>query len=141
MAGKTIDCRFFLLGSCRNGDACPFRHSEGVQASQEACAEFAQTGQCSDSACGKRHGEAPRRATKPPSEVPCRNEENGGTCTRPNCIFKHAKAKATSSGGGLNAGAKVFVPRAKAAAGMEWTAESTAKPAAKPAQQQTFGNM
>ncbi|KAJ2711009.1 hypothetical protein H4R19_003461 [Coemansia spiralis] len=141
MATKSVDCRFFLLGSCRNGDACPFRHSGEARDMQETCTEFAQTGQCSTSGCSKRHGEAPRRATKPPSEVPCRNEENGGECARPGCIFKHARASATGPTAGLNAGAKVFVPKARQAANMEWTAESTAAPATQPARPQPFGNM
>ncbi|KAJ2762657.1 hypothetical protein IWQ57_005747, partial [Coemansia nantahalensis] len=141
MATASVDCRFYLLGSCRNGDACPFRHSEEARGAQEECAEFAQTGKCSAPGCSKRHGEAPRRATKPPSEVPCRNEENGGECTRPDCIFKHTRASAKKPGGGLNAGAKAFVPKTRAAAGMEWTAEPTAAPAATPVRPRTFGNM
>ncbi|KAJ2719591.1 hypothetical protein GGI07_005118 [Coemansia sp. Benny D115] len=98
-----------------------------------------QTGQCPEDDCGKRHSTEPTaRTTKPPSEVPCRNEENGGQCTRPGCIFKHANsnppAKAPNPSG-LNPGAKVFVPKVRArptlarppgqAAGgfsnMEWT--------------------
>ncbi|KAJ1854980.1 hypothetical protein GGH12_001122 [Coemansia sp. RSA 1822] len=118
MAKSAIDCHFFLTGSCRNGDSCPFRHSEGARTTQQECEEFSALGQCSSHDCGKRHAETKR--TKPPSEVQCRNEENG-TCTRVGCIFKHTGQRAQ-----LNARAKAFVPRgARGASNMEWTPESS----------------
>ncbi|KAI7830893.1 hypothetical protein BX661DRAFT_124489, partial [Kickxella alabastrina] len=85
------DCHFFMTGTCRNGDQCPFRHSEGARATQEICAAFKQTGKCSQPDCGKRHITEPSaRPAKTPSEVPCRYEEAGGKCTRTDCIYKHA---------------------------------------------------
>ncbi|KAJ2652775.1 hypothetical protein IWW40_000888 [Coemansia sp. RSA 1250] len=155
MAKSTVDCHFFLTGTCRNGDNCPFRHSEGARNTQEICDEFAQYGGCSQEDCGKRHAEM-KKAVLPPSEVPCRNEENGGTCTRPNCIFKHSKPQTA-----LNAGAKAFVPGARrppahsllnpGSKNMEWTVDSTATlpntfgnkewtPSSTNNQPKTFGN-
>ncbi|KAJ2503228.1 hypothetical protein GGH96_000480 [Coemansia sp. RSA 1972] len=118
MAKGAIDCHFFLTGACRNGDSCPFRHSEGARTTQEECEEFSALGQCSSHDCGKRHAET-KRATKPPSEVQCRNEENG-TCTRVGCIFKHTGPRMQ-----LNSRAKAFVPRGAQGSRMEWTPEST----------------
>ncbi|KAJ2410505.1 hypothetical protein J3F80_000536 [Coemansia sp. RSA 2526] len=117
MAKSAIDCHFYLTGSCRNGDSCPFRHSEGARTTQEECEEFSALGQCSSHDCGKRHSETKR--TKPPSEVQCRNEESG-TCTRVGCIFKHTGQRAQ-----LNARAKAFVPRGAQGSRMEWTPESS----------------
>ncbi|KAJ2536136.1 hypothetical protein IWW43_001096 [Coemansia sp. RSA 1935] len=117
MAKSAIDCHFFLTGSCRNGDSCPFRHSEGARTTQEECEEFSALGQCLSHDCGKRHSETKR--TKPPSEVQCRNEESG-TCTRVGCIFKHTGQRAQ-----LNARAKAFVPRGAQGSRMEWTPESS----------------
>ncbi|KAJ2056130.1 hypothetical protein GGI17_006342 [Coemansia sp. S146] len=118
-----VDCHFFLTSSCRNGDQCPFRHSEAAKGTEEICSDYAQTGQCPASDCGKRHTEVSSRSTKPPSEVACRNEENGGTCTRSGCIFKHVRA---TQPGGLNVAAKAFVPQGRPTRPMrpvtkEWT--------------------
>ncbi|KAJ1655192.1 hypothetical protein GGF44_004145, partial [Coemansia sp. RSA 1694] len=130
MSSSKVDCHFFLTGSCRNGDQCPFRHSEGARSTEEVCSDYAQTGQCAAADCGKRHTETSNRMTKPPSEVACRNEENGGTCTRAGCKFMHSRP--TQPSGGLNISAKVFVPRpARPArperpAAMEWTPASKA---------------
>ncbi|PIA17315.1 hypothetical protein COEREDRAFT_86310 [Coemansia reversa NRRL 1564] len=144
---NSVDCHFYLTGACRNGEKCPFRHSESALHTEEVCADFAQTGQCSAVDCGKRHLEAPKRMTKPPNEVPCRNEEGEGICTRADCIFKHTKTRGegtkTST---LNTRAKVFVPRrlpAKprqqqiAPTNMEWTPEGAAMPTAS----RPFANM
>ncbi|KAJ2742122.1 hypothetical protein GGI20_004712 [Coemansia sp. BCRC 34301] len=130
MSSSKVDCHFFLTSSCRNGDQCPFRHSEGARNTEETCSDYAQTGKCAAADCGKRHTEVAARTTKPPSEVMCRNEENGGTCTRAGCKFKHLRSILPS--GGLNAGAKVFVPRPtrptrpERPAAMEWTPGSKA---------------
>ncbi|KAJ2887211.1 hypothetical protein H4R27_000007 [Coemansia aciculifera] len=123
-----VDCHFFLTSSCRNGDQCPFRHSEAAKGTEEVCSDYAQTGQCPASDCGKRHTEVSSRSTKPPSEVACRNEENGGTCTRSGCIFKHVRA---TQPGGLNVAAKAFVPQGRPGrpvrpATKEWTAAGKA---------------
>ncbi|KAJ2683493.1 hypothetical protein IWW39_005475 [Coemansia spiralis] len=110
MSSSKVDCHFFLTSSCRNGDQCPFRHSERAKGTEEVCLDYAQSGQCPVSDCGKRHTEVSNRSTKPPSEVPCRNEENGAACTRPGCIFKHERPTKPS---GLNAAAKAFVPQGR----------------------------
>ncbi|KAJ2156235.1 hypothetical protein GGF46_005328 [Coemansia sp. RSA 552] len=147
-SGSSVDCHFFLTGSCRNGDKCGFRHSEGARNTQETCVEFAHTAQCSQADCGKRHTEAPQRAKRPPGEVPCRNEEGGGVCTRSGCIFKHANPQSVAASGGskgggpamgggrgLNAGAQAFVPRLRPprhpqlAGNMEWTPASATQSA------------
>ncbi|KAJ2892557.1 hypothetical protein GGI21_005580, partial [Coemansia aciculifera] len=147
MSSSKVDCHFFLTSSCRNGDKCPFRHSEGARSTEAVCPDYARTGQCAAADCGKRHTEAAsNRTVKPPSEVACRNEEGGGTCTRAGCIFKHARPTQPSAGGGaLNVGAKVFVPRpaskvamrplARPHANMEWTptTASSNKPPPMPA--------
>ncbi|KAJ2658501.1 hypothetical protein IWW48_003990 [Coemansia sp. RSA 1200] len=92
MPQSKVDCYFFMTGTCRNGESCGFRHSARARESQDVCQSFAQTGDCPEEDCGKRHAEkSAARTTKPPNEVPCRNEENGGTCTRADCIFKHSK--------------------------------------------------
>ncbi|KAJ1773953.1 hypothetical protein LPJ74_000052 [Coemansia sp. RSA 1843] len=92
MSQSKVDCHFFMTGTCRNGDSCSFRHSAGARDTHEICPLFAETGECPQDDCGKRHTEkSAGRATKPPSEVPCRNEENGGACTRADCIFKHSR--------------------------------------------------
>ncbi|KAJ2550695.1 hypothetical protein EV175_003972 [Coemansia sp. RSA 1933] len=81
-----------MTSTCRNGASCPFRHSSGARDTQEVCPSFAQSGECPQDDCGKRHTEkSAGRTTKPPSEVPCRNEASGGTCTRADCIFKHER--------------------------------------------------
>ncbi|KAI9501553.1 hypothetical protein BX070DRAFT_228041 [Coemansia spiralis] len=141
MAPAKVDCHFFMTSSCRNGDACPFRHSAGARESQQVCPAFVQSGECPEEDCGMKHVDkvAARTTTKPPGEVPCRNEENGGVCTRPNCIFKHTKPRGgtqntaqilaeqppvrpafrpswnavSAANNALNAGAKVFMPKAK----------------------------
>mmetsp|Transcript_7799 Transcript_7799/g.14744 ORF Transcript_7799/g.14744 Transcript_7799/m.14744 type:complete len:611 (-) Transcript_7799:136-1968(-) len=41
---NATDCHFFLLGACRNGDACEFRHVDGARAAPP-CGFWAQ-GQC-----------------------------------------------------------------------------------------------
>ncbi|KAJ1940099.1 hypothetical protein GGF37_004122 [Kickxella alabastrina] len=155
-----------MTGTCRNGDQCPFRHSEGARATQEICAAFKQTGKCSQPDCGKRHITEPSaRPAKTPSEVPCRYEEAGGKCTRTDCIYKHAAklpvagaqlTKGARGGFTMNAGARSFVPRAKtvvvtAAAAdtqressdMEWTPADTPPAQAQfrpQTQQPKFGN-
>ncbi|KAJ2849867.1 hypothetical protein GGI22_005464, partial [Coemansia erecta] len=140
MSQSKVDCHFFLSSTCRNGTSCAFRHSAGARDTEEACPSFAQTGECPQDDCGKRHTEkSAGRAAKPPSAVPCRNEENGGTCARADCIFKHSRPHGGGSGGGaqqqgdggsavnrptrkmapalgnnsLSARAKVFVPQTK----------------------------
>ncbi|KAJ1734926.1 hypothetical protein LPJ72_002119 [Coemansia sp. Benny D160-2] len=103
MPQSKVDCYFFMTGTCRNGESCGFRHSTRARESQDVCQSFAQTGDCPEEDCGKRHTEkSAARTTKPPSEVPCRNEESGGTCTRADCIFKHSKPH--DSGGAKGAG-------------------------------------
>ncbi|KAJ1786467.1 hypothetical protein LPJ59_005924, partial [Coemansia sp. RSA 2399] len=137
MSQSKVDCHFFLTSTCRNGTSCAFRHSAGARDTEETCPSFAQTGECSQDDCGKRHTEkSAGRAAKPPSAVPCRNEENGGTCTRSDCIFKHSrphndggaqqkgdgasavsrpprKVAPTPGNNSLSVRAKVFVPQTK----------------------------
>lgn len=94
MSSKSkVDCHFFLTGTCRNGANCPFRHSEGARNTTDICPAYSQTGQCPEDDCGKRHTTAEKSTRQPPSEVPCRNEENGGVCKRPGCIFKHRQVE------------------------------------------------
>ncbi|KAJ1877159.1 hypothetical protein LPJ57_004097 [Coemansia sp. RSA 486] len=152
MSSSKVDCHFFLNSTCLKGDKCQFRHSEGARQTHEVCPAFRETGQCPEDDCGKRHTvEQITRTTKGPADIPCRNEENGGVCTRPDCIFKHSQRANTpaailvagvrpprpsasdSSGNRLNAGAKAFVPMGKLGQqrpvarprpNMEWTPDS-----------------
>ncbi|KAI8320675.1 hypothetical protein GQ54DRAFT_209087 [Martensiomyces pterosporus] len=140
------DCHFFLHGSCRNGSSCPFRHSEGARNTEEICQSYAQTGACPLDDCGKRHTGAVGKGTKHPAEIPCRNEENGGVCTRPDCIFKHSKPHGGAVAGGpstkpssirpprpssgLNANAKAFVPQTQPSVAVNSTFRAKSGPAA-----------
>ncbi|KAJ1956129.1 hypothetical protein EC988_001512, partial [Linderina pennispora] len=109
--------------SCRNGDQCQFRHSPAARSTEDVCPAYAQTGKCPQQDCGKRHTGNAHRPAKGPQEIQCRNEENGGVCTRPGCHFKHLRPQGAPGGNptstfgrpprpsALNPSAKVFVPR------------------------------
>ncbi|KAJ2840375.1 hypothetical protein J3B02_006242, partial [Coemansia erecta] len=160
-----VDCHFFLNSTCLKGDKCQFRHSEGARQTTDICPAFKETGQCPEKDCGRRHTvEQIARTTKGPAEIPCRNEENGGVCTRSDCIFKHSRranpptiagtrpprpsstTSSDSASNRLNAGAKAFVPIGKLGQqrppvrprpNMEWTPDSSSN---KPQQTRPFGD-
>ncbi|KAJ2885891.1 hypothetical protein FB639_001679 [Coemansia asiatica] len=160
--GAIKDC---TLLTCLKGDKCQFRHSEGARQTTDICPAFKETGQCPEKDCGRRHTvEQIARTTKGPAEIPCRNEENGGVCTRSDCIFKHSRranpptiagtrpprpsstTSSDSASNRLNAGAKAFVPIGKLGQqrppvrprpNMEWTPDSSSN---KPQQTRPFGD-
>ncbi|XP_041367673.1 zinc finger CCCH domain-containing protein 11A-like [Gigantopelta aegis] len=88
MSDTGDDCYFYYYSKCNKGDNCPFRHVEAALGNETTCSLW-RSGHCFRSNCMYRHMEiaVDRR------NIPCYWENQPTGCTKPNCIFKHFKAK------------------------------------------------